>query len=115
MQSKSSFLIGVIFLSAILFAGCHSEQASAPAKTNKLIKGNPVTKSVVNDEVHSYTVPLEKGQYLELKIEQNDVDVIAEVFAPSGESLGEFDTPTSGRGTETVRIGFEGINSAELC
>lgn len=99
---KRLLLIGLIFLFAIVVAGCFSNKSS---NSNLLVKGNPVTSSVVNDEIHSYTIPLEKGQYFVLKIEQNDVDVIAEVFAPNGESLGEFDTPTSGRGTETVRIG----------
>lgn len=87
----------------LIFAACSSDPP--PAGKNRLVKDRLVTESVVSDEVHSYTVPLEKGQYLELKIEQNDVDVIAEALTPAGDSLGEFDTPTSGRGTETVRIG----------
>lgn len=99
---KNLSLINVVLLFSLIGIGCFSNQTTDP---NQLVKGNPVTNSVVNDEIHSYTVPLEKDQYLVLKIEQNDVDVIAEVFAPNGESLGEFDTPTSGRGTETVRIG----------
>ena len=75
--------------------------------TERLAKGQPVTDSIVNDDLHYYTVGLEKGQYLALTIDQHDVDVIAKVFAPNGDLIGEFDTPTSGRGTETVRIGAE--------
>jgi tetratricopeptide (TPR) repeat protein len=33
--------------------------------------------------------------------------VITKVFTPTGELVGEFDTPTSGRGTEAIRIGTE--------
>lgn len=76
-------------------------------ETEQLAQGKPVTKQLKNDEIHSYAVALEESQFLGLAIEQHDVDVITKVFAPNGESLGEFDTPTSGRGTETVRIGAE--------
>jgi len=67
--------------------------------------GNPVTNKIMNDEVHTYTAELEKGQFVNLAVEQHDVDVITKVFTPTGELIGEFDTPTSGRGTEAVRIG----------
>ncbi len=108
LNTKKLWLVVLIFIFALVFTGCFSGE---PANPNQLVKGNPITKSVVNDEIHSYTIPLDKGQYFVLKIEQNDVDVIAEVFAPNGESLGEFDTPTSGRGIETIRIGA--TNSGE--
>ena len=32
------------------------------------------------------------------------MDIITKVFAPNGEFIGEFDTPTSGRGTEKIRF-----------
>ena len=61
----------------------------------------------MNDEVHTYTSKLEKGQFVNLSVEQRDVDVITRVFTPTGELVGEFDTPTSGRGTEQIRIGTD--------
>ncbi|MDQ3322222.1 MAG: tetratricopeptide repeat protein [Acidobacteriota bacterium] len=61
----------------------------------------------MNDEVHTYTAELEKGQFVNLSVEQRDVDVITKVFTPTGALIGEFDTPTSGRGTEQIRIGTE--------
>ena len=73
----------------------------------RLSQGKPVTGKIINTEIHSYITALEKGQFLSLAVEQHDVDTIAKVIAPNGETLGEFDTPTSGRGTEIVRIGAE--------
>ena len=73
----------------------------------RLSQGKPITNNIINDEIHSYVVNLEKEQFLSLGIEQHDVDTIAKVIAPNGEVIGEFDTPTSGRGTEIVRIGAE--------
>ncbi len=89
---------------AVLGANC---SRNLPPNAEQLALGKPVTKQLKNDEIHSYTVNLEKGQFLALSIEQHDVDVITKAFAPNGEFLGEFDTPTSGRGTELIRIGAE--------
>lgn len=95
----------LVVLCAALAVSCSNEQS--PPNAERLALGKPVTKPLVNDEVHSYTVELEEGQYISLSVEQHDVDVITKAYAPGGELIGEFDTPTSGRGTEHVRIGAE--------
>ena len=46
---------------------CFSNQTTDP---NQLVKENPVTKNIVNDEVHTYTVKLEKGLFVSLAVEQ---------------------------------------------
>lgn len=102
---KNLRLIGYVSLLAFyVVTGTNCTRTLSP-ETEQLAEGKPVTKQLKNDEIHSYAVALEAGQFLGLAIEQHDVDVIIKVFAPNGESLGEFDTPTNGRGTETVRIG----------
>ncbi|MGI8495575.1 MAG: tetratricopeptide repeat protein, partial [Pyrinomonadaceae bacterium] len=101
---KKLLPVSTISLFVLLSLSCFSNQTTDP---NRLVKGTPVTRNIVNDEIHSYTVALEKDQYLELAVEQHDVDVITKVFAPGGELIGEFDTPTSGRGTERIRFGTD--------
>ncbi len=96
--------VSMLVLCAVLGASC-SRNLSPNAE--QLALGKPITKQLKNDEIHSYTVNLDEGQFLSLSVDQHDVDVITKVFAPNGESLGEFDTPTSGRGTELIRIGAE--------
>lgn len=95
-----AFIVGAVFAAV----NC---SRSPSREMERLSEGKPITKSIVNDEVHSYTVALEKGQFLALAVEQHDVDTIAKAIAPGGEVIGEFDTPTSGRGTEIVRIGAD--------
>ena len=89
---------------AVFGASCRRDSSS---KTAQLTPENPVTNKIMNDEVHGFTAYLEKGQFVNLAVEQRDVDVITKVFAPTGELIGEFDTPTSGRGTEQIRIGTD--------
>ena len=96
-------LAGVSFL-FVFGANC---SRNSLLDKNQLTVGNPVTEKIMNDEVQTYTAELEKGQFVNLSVEQHDVDVITKVFMPTGELIGEFDTPTSGRGTEQIRIGTE--------
>lgn len=94
-------LVCVLTLVAVLGAGCSQN----PSKGfPKLSIGNPVTKAITNQNVDSYEVYLEKGTYVGLSVEQRDVDVITGVFGPDEQSIGEFDTPTSNRGTEEIRF-----------
>ncbi len=94
-------LAGVSFL-FVFGANC---SRNSLLDKNQLTVGNPVTEKIMNDQVHTYTAELEKGQFVNLSVQQHDVDVITKVFTPTGELIGEFDTPTSGRGTEAIRIG----------
>jgi len=96
--------VSMLVFCAMLGANC---TRNLPPNSEQLALGKPDTKQLKNDEIHSYIVNLETGQFLSLSIAQHDVDVITKVFAPNGELLGEFDTPTSGRGTELIRIGAE--------
>ncbi|MDQ3132827.1 MAG: tetratricopeptide repeat protein, partial [Acidobacteriota bacterium] len=99
---KNFWLIAVVSFLFVFGANC-----SRNSSPDQLTMGNPVTKKIMNDEVHSYTAELEKGQFVNLSVKQRDVDVITKVFTPTGELIGEFDTPTSGRGTEQIRIGTD--------
>ncbi len=96
--------ISLLFFFVLIGANC--TRNSSP-DDDRMTLGNPVTKNIMNEEIHSFTVKLEKGQFAALAVEQHDVDVITKVIAPNGELIGEFDTPTSGRGTEQIRIGAE--------
>jgi len=99
---KNFWLIAVVSFLFVFGANC-----SRNSSPDQLTMGNPVTKKIMNEEVHTYTAKLEKGQFVNLSVEQHDVDVITKVFTPTGELIGEFDTPTSGRGTEQIRIGTD--------
>lgn len=102
--SKNFLMLTVVSFLALCGANC--SRHSMP-DYEELTVGNPVTNKIMNDEVQTYTAELEKGQFVNLSVEQRDVDIITKVFTPTGELIGEFDTPTSGRGTEQIRIGTE--------
>ena len=88
--------------------------ANCSRNAGRLTPENPITDKIMNDEVHTYTANLEKGQFISLAVEQRDVDVITKVFTPENELIGEFDTPTSGRGTEIIRFGTDAADEYRI-
>ncbi|MCA1556425.1 MAG: hypothetical protein LC747_07015, partial [Acidobacteria bacterium] len=62
--------VSMLVFCAVLGASC---TGNLPPNAEQLALGKPITKQLKNDEIHSYTVNLEKGQFLGLSIEQYDV------------------------------------------
>jgi len=55
-------------------------------------------------ETHSYTINLERDQYLQLAIEQRGIDVLVRVFQPDGKLLRELDSSNGDEGVEQVEV-----------
>ena len=75
--------------------------SAASAQTTLQI-GAPIERELGTGEVHQFTVSLEQNNFVQLVVEQREVDVIVKVFSPSGKSLGEFDSPNGSEGPEHV-------------
>lgn len=103
-SNYSNLLLACVVTLVLAGIGCFQNTGKA---FPTLTIGNPVTKAITNQNIDSYEVYLEKGTYIGLTVEQKDVDVITEVFGPDERSIGEFDTPTSNRGTEQIRFGAD--------
>jgi len=69
-----------------------------------LQRGKAIEKSLAAGQTHSYTIDLEKDQFVQLAVEQQDIDVAIRVFAPGGNLLHEFDSPTGTEGTEYAEV-----------
>ena len=117
MQVKSLMLI--VMLSAIMtattlsqsfttlapFSGASSEGAAQKEEQMPEIKRNkPIARELKGGEAHNYWFRLKQGEYMQLVVEQRNIDVIVGVFDAAGKSLGEFDSPTGLSGTEHVRF-----------
>lgn len=72
--------------------------------TESLQAGKAVEKSLAAGQTHSYTINLEKDQFIRLTVEQRGIDVVVRVFVPNGNLLREFDSPNGTEGTEYVEL-----------
>jgi len=73
-------------------------------QSTTLQQGSPLERNLSAGQTHNFFVNLEKGQFLQLVVDQRGIDVIVRVFSPEGRRLGEFDSPNGTDGPENVSI-----------
>jgi len=76
--------------------------------------GLSLTRTMAEGRPHAFRFRMEADQWLELSIEQHGVDVEVFLFAPTGESIFEIDSPTGARGAEAVQIASSEAGSYRL-
>ena len=66
--------------------------------------GVSIKKTLSGAQTHSYAVTVEKNQFVQVTVEQLEIDVVVRVFLPDGTVLREFDSPTGTSGAEYVEF-----------
>ena len=72
--------------------------------TRSLKLGTGIEANLSAGQKHDYIVSIEKDQFIQLTVEQRNIDVVVHVFLPDGKLLAEFDTPTGAEGVEYVEL-----------
>ena len=67
-----------------------------------LVPSSPLDRVLRGGETHRFVVPLTKDQALDLRVEQQDIDVVVELRGPLGDSLLEVDNPSGVDGTHGI-------------
>lgn len=71
---------------------------------SSLQPGPPIERALSAGQPHTYTINLEQGQFVGVIVDQHGIDVVIRTFSPSGQRLGEFDSPNGANGPENVSI-----------
>src|SRR6185369_13778959 len=74
----------------------------AHAQDQALQLGTPIERQLGPGQMQVFTITLEENQYVQLVVDQRGIDVVVRVAAPTGKSLGEFDSPNGDNGPENV-------------
>ncbi|MBI2956179.1 MAG: CHAT domain-containing protein [Acidobacteria bacterium] len=96
------FVVLLCLLPAATAAAQTSAEPPAESQAIELRLAEPLQRDLHGGEVHTYSLTLVSGQFLHVAVEQQGIDLIVKLFAPDGQPLGHFDTPTGARGTERV-------------
>jgi len=95
-------------LAGVILTG--SAHASAQDVT-PLSAGVAIARTMSAGEVHEYSIDLDEGQFVYTVIEQQGIDVTIDVTSPTGESLGQFDSPNGRFGPEPIVLTTEETGS----
>lgn len=63
------------------------------AQTRTLEPGQAIERELTAGEEHSYSLHLEKGQYLHIEVDRKSIDVTATLYAPDGRKIFEVNPP----------------------
>src|SRR5687767_10975534 len=74
-------------------AGSAAALADAEIPVTRLTQGQALDREMAAGETHRYSVELRAGEYLQLLVEQHDVDVIQTLTGPDGAVVLETDCP----------------------
>ena len=66
--------------------------------------GKPIESELAGDAIHAYSIQLTAGQFVKVIVDQRGIDLVVMAFGPDGKQLAWVDSPTAGKGPETVLI-----------
>jgi CHAT domain-containing protein/Tfp pilus assembly protein PilF len=95
---------------------CQTSQPQTAAESGDLLQklstaGQSFTGSLAGGQTHSYSVNLVTGQFLQIVVEQQGIDLIVKIIRAGGETLAEVDRPNGSQGPESVSL--IAVDSAE--
>ena len=80
-----------------------SSFVTARAQTSATLQLNaPIERTIDGRQSHEFTVTVEEKNFVKLVVEQHGIDLVVNVTAADGASLGDFDTPNGAEGPEVV-------------
>lgn len=93
------------FGALLLFSQTTRSEIQTASEENPLMlqRNSSVQRQLSPGGEHSFVVKLFAGQYFQLEIKQQGIDVATSVSYPDGKKV-EFDTPSGTNGTEYVRL-----------
>ena len=90
------FFVPILFLSPI--------RSAAQAQSTALQTGSSIEKDLRVGQTHSYTINLEREQFLQLAIDPADLDIVVRVFLPNGKLLREVSDLNQGEDVAYVEL-----------
>lgn len=90
----------LLLLTLVLLASKLSAQRELDVRTLETRK--PVKRELAGSQTHTYRIALTQGQYLNVVIFQQGVDVVVKLFGPDDSKVTEVDSPNGTQGPEPM-------------
>lgn len=94
----------IIVISFYFFLNLTALNAQSGNTSESISQGQSIQKKLNKGEKHDYTVQLKKGEYLEMTVMQNGVDVTIDISDPENNIVKTLDTPNGQFGPESVEL-----------
>ena len=91
----------LIFLITFLFTSIFTNAMSFN-KDKELVEGMKLERTLSASEEHIYTVNLENGMAILAEIAQKGIDLVIDIYSPSGKLVNQIDSPNGANGIEPI-------------
>jgi CHAT domain-containing protein/tetratricopeptide (TPR) repeat protein len=79
-----------------------------------LESGNPIKRELTGGQEHAYRIKLGANQFLKVIVEQQGIDVVAQVSGPDGKRILEFNSESRSQGQEEILLVAEVAGDYQL-
>jgi len=80
----------------------HPLDADNEQDAQPLEQGKPIKRELAGEQTHTYRIGLCADQFLRVIVEQDGIDVAAQVLGPDGKQIMEFDSESRNQGEESI-------------
>src|SRR5436309_15945341 len=84
-----------LLLLVLFLPSAHGQDVPRP-----LGPAQPIERELAGGESHFYSIKLDRGQLVHVRVEQRGIDVVLSLFATDGKKLIEVDSPSGAQGPE---------------
>jgi CHAT domain-containing protein/tetratricopeptide (TPR) repeat protein len=109
LRNILAVVFSIILLTLTIFGQAKPEPNAQPLTVEK-----PVERELKGDEVHSYSLALQAGQFLNVVVEQKGVDVVVALFDSNNRKIAEVDSPNGTQGEEPLSVIIEQTGNYRL-
>lgn len=102
MRRSLATLLGIILTVGLALSP--REPTAAQSQTTALQVGVSIERTLARGQRQSFSISLERDQFVQLVVEQRGIDAVVRVMSPAGKVLGEFDSPNGTEGPENVSL-----------
>jgi len=85
-----------------IFFNSNFTNATSINKDKELVEGMKLEKILLASEKHIYTVHLENGMAILAEVAQNGIDLVIDIYSPSGKFTNQIDSPNGANGIEPI-------------
>ena len=98
MKKKLLHLFVQILVGTICFLPAFGQTSKDPPTLSN------VQRELKGGETHSFRIQLDTGEFLNARVEQEDIDLVTAIFGPDGKQLTESDSPDDRWGPEPILL-----------
>ena len=95
-------------------SGDAGKGAGAEKDVRLIELGKPIRRDLVGGQRHYYRIRLRDDQFLKVVVEQQGIDVVAQVSGPDGKTISEFDSESRLQGQEVISLAPEAPGDYQL-